>query len=1713
MSKNPVLTMAVIIVIGTFGLLQSNAAPNIQAWGWNGYGGNNVPPDLTNAIAVGGGWGYSAALRADGTVIAWGDNRSGECNVPAGLSNVVAISCGGFHILALRPDGTVAAWGDDSQGQTDVPPGLTNVISIAAADGWHSLAVRSDGTVVAWGYNCCGQRNVPPGLSNVIAVAGGDYHSIVLRADGTVSAWGKNDGGQCNIPAAATNIVAISAGGDGGFSLALRADGKVIAWGNNGSGELNVPGDLSNVIAVAAGNQHSLALRTDGSLVGWGSDYYGQINMPHFSERVRAIGAGWQNSLALMNSNQLAPPAIISDIRASQHPGTALVNLFYDLSGTGSAYSVTVAASSDSGATFTVPATHFTGDGVSSPVAPGPGHHIVWDAGADFPGQLSTQMRLRLTVGSSSAVSPIFVLDTRAAPVVGNVRASQRSGTILVDLSYDLSSSGLTNSASVAISSDGGTAFTFPATHFAGDGVNSPVAPGTGLHIVWDAGADLGAGYFPNIAVRVSVGGSSATSSVFPVNLRGLAGGLTVNGKVLDGATGLPLVFALAQLGSTAAISDAQGRFSIPSVAVGDYTLNVSKAGYATAIVAVSVTPGSSPSRVITLYPAASVGSSPRVTSVTSKYPDTASYLDGVAFSVAFTAAVDWAGHPPGTVQFITPRSTYTVTASGATASQTLDMGSDFGPNGRLRVEAVSIDGTRSADFLAKFVVAPNPIPGSLGSALASVDDGGDFHYEASLSVSFFDQAIGAGIIPSDIPGLGGNELSLDFLPQVNFSVASDGAASFAMDWGEWEGGQVLDRQWGTKQDPASIGQLLNDLIQKGALDPKQLPHAGFGGLDVSFYPHLSGTWRYSPDRGTWQYSDAVVGVVGDFSVSQTWPFMVMVGPVPVPMFAQVKADVSADETADVLQLAPLNLSGALNVDPALQGSLGVGVNELTSASGWVKGDVHLNLQWPQQPTMKDFSVTVSAGFALSLLGQEQPFTAFTKSWPSSGGPVPLVLQPQGGWRPISRDYLQHPSRGILAPSAKTRLKDDGGGSVTILLSPVFPYSDPNCAASGTNLYLAFLTDNTNRTSMNRTMAMFTKSDGTNWSQPVAIADDGTADFHPRLLSFPDGSAVAAWENEGAALPDSATLDMMKSNLEVSVAWFNPATDAWLPAQRMTTNGFLDRSPKLAGRSTDNVLLTWIANPANDENGGPAAPNQIWSARWNGVAWSAPQLAATVSNALVKYDLAYDGTAANLVLSVDTVPGSTNVDGHELFRVAYQAGAWGPLTPLTADQVPDDNPQLTLDPQGNCVLTWLKGAELSSVVNFAMTNRQVLRTNEYSSNLADFTLAASGGGKRVLLWAEPSENCSDLFALFYDPAARVWGAPKQLTHDPQTERGTSAAFVGEGELVAVYDRTLLSSTNAPGTSLTDLAALVYPLGEDLALDGNLIYCDPPNPSPGGLATLHVKALNLGDQVETNVVVAFYRDAVLAASELGRVALTNALPPQGTNDVTFTWPVPATNSPMAVFAVIDPDQTVPDASRSNNVVRLDLVKADLGIQSMSWSRVTSNLLAVTVRVGNDGAIDSGPATLSLRPDAATGTNLFSQDVAALSPGESVEVSFVWNVAGLLNSLNLFAVLSGGSISSNFGAANLTAELAISQVTPPWLGNGQYLPDGSFQLTVYGDAGQSDTMQASTNLVDWVPIQSFVSTNGAMTVVDPAATNFNYRFYRAVTPQRAFFQPGH
>ena len=217
---------------------------------------------LVASNALGESFGGDKQFTTGGRLEVWGSGALGETNLPPGLTNVVAISCGAYHGLALKNDGTVAAWGYNNFGQANVPAGLSNVVAVAGGI-QHSVALLANGTVLAWGDNSYGQTNVPAGLSNVIAIAAGAYHNLALKANQTITAWGNNTYGQTNVPASLTNVVSMAAGY--GHNVVSKVDGTVTAWGYGLLGQTNVPAGLSQVTGVAAGQYHSIALKAYGA--------------------------------------------------------------------------------------------------------------------------------------------------------------------------------------------------------------------------------------------------------------------------------------------------------------------------------------------------------------------------------------------------------------------------------------------------------------------------------------------------------------------------------------------------------------------------------------------------------------------------------------------------------------------------------------------------------------------------------------------------------------------------------------------------------------------------------------------------------------------------------------------------------------------------------------------------------------------------------------------------------------------------------------------------------------------------------------------------------------------------------------------------------------------------------------------------------------------------------------------------------------------------------------------------------------------------------------------------------------------------------------------------------------------------------------------------------------------------------------------------------
>lgn len=242
------------------------------------------------ASNVSGGYGFSVALDADGTVWSWGQNDSGQLGngldgayypatpvtpvqVDLGVA-IVQISAGDSHTMALDATGHAWGWGNNGSGQ------------IGSANNLYSTLGAPP--------------HVVSSVADLVQVSAGGQFSEVLDQHGHIWGFGYAQGGALGTypsgganwdpvaPDGTAGVVFTQVATGEGFTVALESDGTVWSWGRALEGQLgrgvNPPttmepamitaadggGSLPPMLAIEAGDSQVVALDGQGQLWGWG---------------------------------------------------------------------------------------------------------------------------------------------------------------------------------------------------------------------------------------------------------------------------------------------------------------------------------------------------------------------------------------------------------------------------------------------------------------------------------------------------------------------------------------------------------------------------------------------------------------------------------------------------------------------------------------------------------------------------------------------------------------------------------------------------------------------------------------------------------------------------------------------------------------------------------------------------------------------------------------------------------------------------------------------------------------------------------------------------------------------------------------------------------------------------------------------------------------------------------------------------------------------------------------------------------------------------------------------------------------------------------------------------------------------------------------------------------------------------------------------------
>ncbi|MBE7493722.1 MAG: hypothetical protein HS117_02135 [Verrucomicrobiaceae bacterium] len=587
--------------------------------------------------------------------------------------------------------------------------------------------------------------------------------------------------------------------------------------------------------------------------------------------------------------------------------------------------------------------------------------------------------------------------------------------------------------------------------------------------------------------------------------------------------------------------------------------------------------------------------------------------------------------------------------------------------------------------------------------------------------------------------------------------------------------------------------------------------------------------------------------------------------------------------------------------------------------------------------------------------------------------------------------------------------------AVLPLLGNVFPDSDPALAGNGNNLMLLYVRDTGAANAVQFTEVAWTYFNGTAWTTPAPVAADVRGQFEPAVVFDGQGKAVGVWSRIKNAALTVGSVPELAAEMEIVSATWNAGTGTWSAATALTDNAFLDHKPRLGGPLTDgDLILTWRENQANllIGTGAAGAPQntRIMTRRWDAATgtWGAASvLVADLANEMSD-SLAASGGKAVYAVTRDLDGNLDDFNDSELFYRVWNegAGAWGTLTRHTTDAINDRNVKLAVGGAGDAYGIWQRGDDLVMDVNFSGTH-SIVRPDSGTFGFSDLALTVGPDGNVAVIWQEMGEHGSDAHYRVYDPISATWGQDSFLSEDSDLERSFAPVWDAAGNLTLAYNNVQISKVTknvvveggatvtvdgVPQPGQVDLLLAKRALVKDLAAVPEGLTADGTTFLPGDALTLKARVKNAGNLAVQNVQVAFYDgDPANGGTLIETATIPGWMEAATDGEVTVNWAVPEPAQARTIYIKIDPASAVTESNEANNVLALPINGVDLALEYQSGSVLRDGSARVVVKVRNLSAPESPVTTLRLKAHEG-GATLAETTVSQLAPGQSIDVPF-------------------------------------------------------------------------------------------------------------------------
>jgi hypothetical protein len=557
------------------------------------------------------------------------------------------------------------------------------------------------------------------------------------------------------------------------------------------------------------------------------------------------------------------------------------------------------------------------------------------------------------------------------------------------------------------------------------------------------------------------------------------------------------------------------------------------------------------------------------------------------------------------------------------------------------------------------------------GSAATAALDGAKIDFGDSLKFT----------LPDSIPVIGGDSLKLGLYSQVPFKAVVDkGKVYVAI------GYQVAADEDGVKSFANSAKKLRDNMAKaktaakkcKTMLDAqkelggKAATVSGSWGFDAGFTVMGFAEGWYDDDAKI-HWTDGGITLGANVGVDYSYPFAI--GPVPcyaeVGFTADFQAQLNLLMNADAKKFMP---SGTLKGDIALDIGAGAGVKKVLTAGGGAEGKLSptMNFDAANQMTSADAKFSLAGYLKVTAFGLtykhnfdpwvekliwQYPDPADSADLMSADGQPNFIDQIYNAANYTAPDlsYLKKGSEffGAKKPGLFKRLFAPAEflneTENPVFLSNAYEQAQPELVTWDDGTMLAVWKGYDSKYSgLNALALYYSYYDGSKWSTPAILEQDGTLDGAFTLQKI-NGSAYVLWQDAGESVSDDITLDELSQKMGLNAAPFNAAQQTFSVQTVAAASGAVSMMPTLCG-DAEHLTAVWATNTEGDVFGQNSA-NAICTSTYSNGSWSAAETSCSGLNSIDSLAAAYDESGTlQIAYSVDVDGDPKTIDDMEVYR-------------------------------------------------------------------------------------------------------------------------------------------------------------------------------------------------------------------------------------------------------------------------------------------------------------------------------------------------------------------------------------------------------------------------------------------------------------------------------